>query len=191
MSGKSIPVPPGLDDVIRQRFACRDRKVNWIAARFGLTRRQVLTRAINIGACGARIPQSPWEPEELEILRKNAHLSPKTIQRKLLAAGFLKRSETGIAKKRSQMADRDDALTDANLLTTKEVAAGFGVSMGTVRRWVAQGRLKHEPCDPNRRDILLFKTSELARFVWDHTYHAPVNESNKMWVLDLLRSHPK
>lgn len=185
---QSPDAPGGLDDAIRRGYSEREPNVNGIAARFGLTRRAVVTRAINLGVCKPVGAPVPWSDDEKRIVVENAYLSPKTIQRKLVKAGYPARTETAIGRKRRELMCREDALSDAGLMSVSEIATALGVAASLVRQWIARGWLKAVEVEWSSRTAYRVKTSELKRFFAESIIHVPVNELNKCWVVDILTS---
>ena len=132
---KTVPFTTEMDEQLRRVYARADYPaLGVLAKRWGMPRWRLTHRAQRLGIAATKEPR--WSEEEIKILERNHHLTPRIIAAKLRARGY-RRSETGVVLKRKRLrlrkADRG--------YSASGLAVVMGVDRGMVLRWIERGLL--------------------------------------------------
>ena len=132
--------------------------------------------------------EPPWSDEEVRILERNCHLSPRIISSKLRPQGY-RRSQTGIVLKRKRLRlKRSDRGYSAGRL-----ADVMGVHRNTVLTWIRRGLL-HAQRLPAERPVQqvasdgewFIRPKRVRQFIIDHAALVDIRKCDKYWLIDLL-----
>jgi hypothetical protein len=154
------------------------------ARRLGWPGWVIKKRAVVLGL--TRTKEKPWGSQELEILERNAHFHPHTIQRKLARAGY-QRTETAIVLKRR----RTNLLSTLDGYSALSLAGLFGIDSHCVGRWIRFGWLMAEKRGTDRTalqggDTWFIRHEQVYRFVLSHPEEIDLTKVDKLWFLDLV-----
>jgi len=157
-----------------------------LAAKLGLPPWKVKRYALEQGWVAKQRKEADWTPEEMKILERHAHKSPKIIRQHLKAAGFV-RTETGIVTKRKRMR----LLQNLDGWSATQVALGFGVWSRTVVMWIRDGKLKARKRGTARTrqqggDTYWIKAKWVRNFILEYLPEIDLRKVDKYWFVDLL-----
>lgn len=157
-----------------------------LADKFGMPRWRVSRRAVELGVLPVQKKEPPWTDEELKILERNAHLTTKIIQKKLINAGF-HRTEMGILLKRRRMR----FLSNLKGQSAWMVAECFGVDQKAVVRWIQKGWLKARRRGTDRTDIqggdyYFVRDKWIRDFVINNVEVIDFRKLDKHWLVNIL-----
>jgi hypothetical protein len=161
-----------------------------LARTIGRPRWWVSKRAIQLGLTTPRFKEARWTEEELELAVTNAHRTPNTIRKMLLAKGF-KRSETAILVKLKHEGYATGRNADDNHYTAHALASAFGVDGKTVTRWIAIGLLRARKRGTERvsaqgGDEWRIHRSDVRAFIIGNVNTVDFRKIDKFWLVDLL-----
>ena len=176
-----------MDEELRRVYARADYPaLGVLAKRWGMPRWRLTHRAQRLGIAATKEP--PWSDEEIKILERNCHLTPRIIANKLRAKGY-RRSETGVVLKRKRLRLRKaDRGYSANGL-----AEVMGVDCSTVLRWIERGLLGAQRL-PSERSVQqvaaagewFIRPRRVRQFITHHVALVDTRKCDKYWLIDLL-----
>jgi hypothetical protein len=180
---------PSIDQLIREVYqgtpvlgAVRD-----LARKIGKPSWWVKKRAVALGFVVPRFKQPEWTATEDAIIEAAAHLHPKAIRKRLVAAG-LRRSETAIVVHRTRL-----GLSSKNPdhHTANDLAKCLGVDPSTVANWITRGWLQATKRGTERTpqqggDQWWIHRSAVRRFIIDHAAVVDLRKVDRFWFIDLL-----
>lgn len=157
-----------------------------LADKFGMPRRRISKRAVELGILPMQKKAPPWTEEELKILGRNAHLTNRIIQKKLEGAGF-HRTEIGILLKRKRMR----YVSNLKAQNVGMVAECFGVDRRTVVRWIQKGWLKArrrgtDRTDSQGGDYYFIRDKWIRDFVIGSVAVIDFRKLDKQWLVNIL-----
>lgn len=164
--------------------------VQWLAQQIGVSRQQLRGRAAYLGLHRARTKPPPWSEEEIELLHRVVHLSPKTAAAKFRQAGY-PRTETALAVARAHYGIRVSESTEA--YSGQGLARLMGVTVCAVSGWIRRGWLKATPrseaVSPSGGvgDRWLIDPKDVRHFLQDSIAHINLAGIDKYWLMDLFR----
>lgn len=163
--------------------------VRGLAQHLGLPRWKVTRYAVKQGWLPRTKKEPDWTEAEIDILERNAYLSPERIARKLQAAGF-RRSEAGVVIKRKRLR----LLANLDGQSAASLAQCFGIDPGVVAGWIKKGLLKARFRNSDRRpgqggDIYYIKDKWVKRFVVANPNLIDLRKVDKEWFIDLLATN--
>lgn len=181
-------ITPAQAEQIRKvyRESSGNGEVKALAEKLGLPRWKVTRYAVSNGLLPRTQKEPDWSEAEIEVLERNAHLSPLRIRDRLRQAGF-RRSEAGIVLKRKRL----QLLGNLNGQSATSLAACFGVDPSTVVRWIEKGLLKARRRGTDRGqsqggDIYYLQDKHVRQFVIDNPNVVDLRKVDKHWFIDLL-----
>ncbi len=182
-----------IDAAIRRVYQRTPAKgdIDALALAVGRPRWWVTKRASKLGLITPRFKEPDWTDAEREILHDNFHRAPRTIQRMLKRAGYV-RTETAISVMGKRLgATREDPLH----VTASGLATLMGVDAKTVTGWIARGLLKARRRDTNRSaaqggDHHWIHLRDVRTFIVDNAAVVDIRKVDKFWFIDLL-AHPR
>ncbi|MFO1421206.1 MAG: helix-turn-helix domain-containing protein [Candidatus Competibacteraceae bacterium] len=127
-----------------------------------------------------------WTPIELEILERYSHASDRVMAGHLRRLAGSRRSLMAIGVKRSRIGMLQESIEDMGFLSTELVAAGLGMHVKSVSRWIENGYLKAT----RRRGHWWGVSYEDLRAFLLHPTNAQrwsVKKVNQTFFLDVLR----
>ncbi len=175
---------PEIDEMIRQAHNGADYKstgaVRRLAARLGFPLRVVSRRAERLGV--SRIVVERWSDEETAVVRRNAHLSPIVIVRKLRKAGY-RRTLCAVVNKIQAGRIRREGYS------AEELAELMHVNARTISRWIESGKLKAQRVEKSNAAegfYWFIRPRVLRRFLIEHLGEVEIRRCDKYWLVDLL-----
>ena len=177
------------DQIIREEYAkdSRSAVIKVLALRLSLEKQTVARRAAELGLTLSRTKPDDWSEAELRILEKYAHRSPLSIQKMLKQSGF-KRTISAIANARTR--NKFSCSISDDEWTPYFLATMFGVSPGTIYRWIEKEGLEYVVM-PSRRaestgESKLIKRKVLRNWVATHAQCVDLRKVDRYWFIDLL-----
>ena len=183
----TVPFATEMDEQLRRVYARADYPaLGVLAKRWGMPRWRLTHRAQLLGIAATKEPR--WSEEEIKILERNCHLTPRIIANKLRARGY-RRSESGVVLKRKRLrlrkADRG--------YSASGLAEVMGVDRGMVLRWIERGLLGAQRLPSERRPGQVAAAGEwfirprrVRQFITDHVALVDTRKCDKYWLIDLL-----
>jgi hypothetical protein len=155
-----------------------------VGRRLGWTGSAVCKRGAELGL--ARVKESTWSEQELDILERFGYLAPSGIQRKLLEAGFA-RSVAAIQVK----INRSRIKSNLEGYSACQLADALGVDVRKVLRWIQQRVLRAERRGTRRTpeqggDTWWISDRGVRRFVLRYPEEIDLARVEKIWFLNLL-----
>jgi hypothetical protein len=181
---------PFFDALVREAYdKSKHRKpaVRKAAERAGCAKITVYKRAIELGLVQPSKRQLWDNPDEIGIVTSNAHLSAKTIVRKLKQAGF-HRGESAVFAARIRFAGySEDAKLDADVTTANQLAALLGTASIVVSKWARAGLIKGKRVEGRGlHGEWNFRSRDIRDFIIAHTAHVNFAHVDKFWLVDIL-----
>lgn len=178
-----------IDAVIRRVYQRTPTKGDIDALAIAVTRPRwwVTKRASKLGLLAPRFKEPGWTDAERTIVCDNYHRAPRTIQRMLQRAGFV-RTETAITVMGKRLgATREDP----HHLTAHGLATLMGVDGKTVTGWIARGLLKARRRGTSRTaeqggDQHWIHLRDARAFIIDNAAVVDIRKVDKFWFIDLL-----
>lgn len=181
-------ITPEIDACITRvyRSISGNGEINALARQFGLPRWKVTRRAIYLGVVKPRFKEPAWSPEEINLLTRYAHLTPKIIQMKLKTKGY-GRSETAIVLQRKRLR----LLKNLDGMSATCLSEAFGVDIKTVTRWIEKGYLLSERRGTERTalqggDEWYIKEKNIRKFIIQNIHIIDIRKVDKYWMVDIL-----
>jgi hypothetical protein len=167
----------------KQRLGDRSALAS-VSRELGWTRSAVCKRGAELGL--ARVKETPWGEDELQVLERFGHLAHTGIQRKLAEAGFA-RSVAAIQVK----VNRTRIKSNLDGYSACRLADGLGIDARKVLRWIQEGFLKGERRGTDRTpeqggDIWWISDRSVRRFILRFPAEIDLARVEKMWFLNLL-----
>jgi hypothetical protein len=171
------------DAYLRQRMGDR-AALNLVSRQLGWTRSAVCKRGAELGV--ARVKESAWSDQELEILDRFGHLAPSGVQRKLAGSGFA-RSVAAIQVK----VNRNRIKSNLDGYSACQLADAMGVDVRKVLRWIQQRALRAERRGTGRTaeqggDTWWISDRSVRRFILRCPEEIDLARVEKIWFLNLL-----
>jgi hypothetical protein len=185
-----IYVPtPEIDRIIReaydryQKFGNRTA-ISGAARKIGWPKWKVNRRAIALGI--ARVKESPWSPDELDILARYGWMCDDKLSDRLKLAGF-HRTPTAVhlQKKRRRIRENGD------WYSATQLAEAFGVDSHKTTGWIRTGLLRGARRGTHRSDAqggdsFVVHQRDLREFVIAHPNEYDLAKVDKLWFLALV-----
>lgn len=158
-----------------------------LAERIGRPRQWIHLRARQLGIALPRVQPAPWRRDEDALLEANVHLSLRTIQKRLRAAGY-ERTEGAIScrihhdlKLRIREARQDNGLHSAT-----SFAALMGVRQQTVLHWIAREGLPARRRNEDAGELSEWEIDlkRLRPWMAAHAQSIDLRKVDKYWFLD-------
>lgn len=150
---------------------------NWRMPKFA-----VVKRAGNLGL--ARIKESAWSEQELQIMRLYSWMTVASIAKKLRARGF-KRSATAVKLKLRRTNTRREENTD--YYTARGLAECFGVDSHAITKWINRGLLTAgRQNSEGSRFIYLIHEKDVYKFVLQNPMEYDLRKVDQLWFLDMI-----
>jgi len=158
-----------------------------LAAKFNMPGWRVSKRGNELGILPMRKKEPDWCEKELEILERNAHLTPRIVKKHLRRAGF-PRTEQGISIQRKRLHISRNSMDG---YTGRSLAECFGVELHTVTRWIAKGWLKARRRGTARTpqqggDEWYITDTEVKKFIMGYVEVIDFRKIDKIWCVSLL-----
>ena len=182
------PITPEIHTRIWQVYhrGTGNGEVSALAARLGYPKWAVCRYAQKQGWVARQRKEPDWSARELQILEKNAHHCPATIQRRLGMAGF-KRSVTGIVVKKTRL----KLAQNYGGQSAHQVAECLGVEVHFVTAAIQRGQLRARRRGTARTpqqggDIWFIKDEWVRDFILKYPEFIDLRKVEKFWFIDLL-----
>lgn len=190
---RAIDWTPAMDDAIRHVYLNRQRGGNRrLSRQFGVKPRAISARAarLRLPSLLARAPgpDTKWTPAEIELVRRHAPEPILKIRAVLIRKGFT-RSEAAIRgltarmRARGDWPSRADALEDRDALLLPAIAAGLGVGLHTVQRWIKVGRLRARQ---GAHHQWIVRWRDLRAFMIEHPTDWDPRAADRWFLIDAL-----
>lgn len=161
-------------------------EVSRMAKRIGVPR----TKITNIARSRGWIPKTHskdyhyhWCDRELEIVEKNGHLAPITVQRYLKAQGF-NRTVCAVEVKRAQL----NACQNRKGMTADDLALCMGVDIHNILSAIKLEKLKakRRPGYTGKKVAYMIRDKDIRKYIIDWLPEINLSYCDKYWLVDIL-----
>jgi len=186
---------PAMDQAIRELYLNKvgikavayAGPVKALAVEFGMPRWRISRRAIELGVNPKQKKEPNWSEKELDILERNAHLTPVIVQKYLAKAGY-RRIIQGIMIKRKRL---HISRTSMDGYTMTSLSECFGVDQKAVQAWIRNGWLKARKRGTARTarqggDEWYIIDKWVREFIMSSITVVDLRKVDKYWFVDIL-----